>query len=70
MSAFLSRQSRDKVTKSLQTTSLPYYREAWWVSGDRTKWIISKGFSFMQGLDVMLIRNTAFVDFAQQLFYN
>ena len=28
-SAFLSCQSRDKVTNLLQTTSLPYYREAW-----------------------------------------
>ena len=31
--------------------------------GDRTMRIILKEFSFMQGLDVMLIRNTVFVDF-------
>ena len=31
--------------------------------GDRAMRIILKEFSFMQGLDMMLIRNTVFVDF-------
>ena len=59
ISAFLSCQSRDKVTKSLPTTSLPYFPRP----GDRAMRIILKEFSFMQGLDIMLIRNTVFVDF-------
>ena len=60
ISAFLSCQSRDKVINShcrlqvCRITARP---------GDRAMRIIVKEFSLMQGLDMMLIRNTVFVDF-------